>query len=155
MNDEAYIELKQTKPFASMEHAAHLSIIRTSSMLMDAFESVLKPHDITVTQFNVLRILRGAAPEGLCRNEIRDRMVNRMPDVTRLLDRMEEAGLIGRERSSEDRRMVRTRITDEGNRVLEKIDDVVVAEQKRPFNGLDDSRLNTLVELLAEVRRNV
>jgi DNA-binding MarR family transcriptional regulator len=155
MNDEAYIELKQTKPFASMEHAAHLSIIRTSSMLMDAFERMLKPHDITATQFNVLRILRGAAPDGLCRNEIRDRMVNRMPDVTRLLDRMEEAGLIGRERSGEDRRMVRTRITAEGNRVLDMIDDDVVAEQKRPFKGLDDGQLNTLVELLAKARRNL
>lgn len=155
MTDEIYTELKQTKPFASLEHEAQLSIIRTSSMLMDAFERVLKPHGITVTQFNVLRILRGAGSEGLCRNEIRDRMVNRMPDVTRLLDRMEEAGFIARERSSEDRRMVRTRIARNGDRLLDAIDDDVVAAQKRPFDGLEETQMQTLVDLLAEVRRNV
>lgn len=155
MTDQGYVELKQTKPLASLEHAAQLSIIRTGSMLMDAFELMLKPHGITATQFNVLRILRGADPEGLCRNEIRDRLINRMPDVTRLLDRMEEAGLIARERSSDDRRMVRTQITDDGSRLLDKIDDEVVAEQKRPFKELNKAQLQTIIDLLATVRRNI
>lgn len=153
MTDELHTELKQSKPFASLEHAAQLSIIRTGSLLVDAFERVLKPHGITSTQFNVLRILRGAGPDGLCRNEIGERMINRMPDVTRLLDRMEDAGYIMRERSEEDRRMVRTKLTDRGKQLLNELDADVEAEQKRPFRSLDERQLETLVELLAVVRR--
>src|SRR5690625_7147673 len=118
MKTDVTKDLKQSRPFANLEHGAQLSIIRTSSMLTDAFERMLKPHGITSTQFNVLRILRGAGDTGLCRNEIGDRMITRMPDVTRLLDRMEEAGYIARERSTEDRRMVRTLLgRSEGRRV--------------------------------------
>ena len=78
----------------------------------------LKPHGVTPTQYNVLRILRGSGEEGLCRSEIMERMIARVPDATRLLDRMEGAGLIERERSQVDRRFVTTRITEEGRRVL-------------------------------------
>src|ERR671939_241498 len=94
-------ELKQRKPFTSLEQEAQLSVVRTSAMLVDAFERMLKPYGITATQYNVLRILRGAEPDGLCRNDLRDRMITRMPDVTRLLDRMEEAGLVARSRDNE------------------------------------------------------
>src|SRR5690625_1568461 len=118
MKTDVTKDLKQSRPFANLEHGAQLSIIRTSSMLTDAFERMLKPHGITSTQFNVLRILRGAGDTGLCRNEIGDRMITRMPDVTRLLDRMEEAGYIARERSTEDRRMVRTFLADKGYELL-------------------------------------
>ena len=155
MSDELNRELKLSKPLATLEHAAQLSIVRTSSMIMDAFECMLRPHGITATQFNVLRILRGAGPEGLCRNEIAERMVNRMPDVTRLLDRMEHAGYIARERSSVDRRMVRTRLACEGDRILDAVEADVVAEQKRPFKDLDDRQLHALIDLLSSVRRNV
>ena len=93
-------ELRQTKAFPSLEEEAFLSIERTSAVLADAFEQMLKPYGITATQYNVLRILRGAGAKGLCRNEIRDRLVTRMPDVTRLLDRMEASGLIRRTRGS-------------------------------------------------------
>ena len=80
------IEIRQQKPFASLEQEAFLNIERTGAVLHDAFERMLKPHGISMTQFNVLRILRGAGEKGLCRNEVRDRLVTRMPDVTRLLD---------------------------------------------------------------------
>lgn len=155
MTDELHTETTQWMPYSSLEHAVQLSIIRTGSMLMSAFERMLKPHGITATQFNVLRILRGAGPEGLCRYEIAERMVNRMPDVTRLLDRMEEAGTIARERSSEDRRMVRTGITEKGRRLLETVDGDVAAEQKRPFEELNHEQMQSLIHLLAQVRGNI
>lgn len=142
-------------PYASLQHEAQLAVVRTGMRLQDAFERMLKPHGITGTQYNVLRILRGAEPAGLCRNELRDRMINRMPDVTRLLDRMEEAGLIGRTRESEDRRMVRTRIAADGLRLLDALDAEVAAEQQRPFAGIDEERLRALVALLNAVRAHV
>jgi DNA-binding MarR family transcriptional regulator len=140
------------RTFRNARHQAQLAIIRTGLCLMDDFERVLKPHGITATQFNVLRILRGAGEEGLCRNEIRDRLVNRMPDVTRLLDRMEQAGMIERERSSADRRMVHTRITAEGRGILDVVDDDVSAAQDMPFEGIDDADLRALIDLLDRVR---
>lgn len=85
-------EIKQRKPFRTLHEEAALNVVRTSAMLSDTFERVLKPYGITATQYNVLRILRGSEPDGLCRNEIRDRMLTRMPDVTRLLDRMGGCG---------------------------------------------------------------
>ena len=87
-------ELRQQKPFTSVQQEAFLNIGRTEAVLHDAFERMLKPYAVSATQYNVLRILRGAGPEGLCRNEIRDRLLTRTPDVTRLLDRMEDAGLV-------------------------------------------------------------
>jgi len=154
MSLELSQEIKQKAPFSSLEHAAQISIIRTSSRIVDAFEQMLKPHGITATQFNVLRILRGAGEEGLCRYEIAERMVTRMPDVTRLLDRMEESGYIVRERSTEDRRMVQTTLTETGRRLLAKIDDEVAAEQQRPFRTLNPEQLETLIALLSQVRQN-
>lgn len=120
-------------------------------VLQDAIDGLFKPHDITSTQFNVLRILRGAEPAGLCRNELRDRMINRMPDVTRLLDRMETAGLIGRARDSDDRRMVRTHISKAGIQLLASLDDEMLHEQQRQFRDLDEAELGTLIALLSRV----
>src|SRR5687767_12111009 len=88
-------EIHQQRPFESLEQETWLSLVRTASQLNDAMEMLLRPHGLTMSQYNVLRILRGAR-EGLCRNEVRDRMLTRMPDMTRLLDRMEEAGFVAR-----------------------------------------------------------
>src|SRR5215216_2640027 len=104
-------DIQQRKPFSSIQQEAFLSVVRTSASLTDAMEDLLKPHGLSTTQYNVLRILRGSRPDGLCRNELRDRMLTRMPDMTRLLDRMEESGLVTRSRERDDRRMVLTRIT--------------------------------------------
>ena len=103
-------EIRQTRPFTSAEQEAHLSIVRTASLLTDGLEQVLKPAGLTTAQYNVLRILRGAEPNGLCRNEVRDRMLTRMPDMTRLLDRMEATGLVSR-RGTQKTVGRRTRIT--------------------------------------------
>ena len=146
-------ELRQTKPFASLEEEALLSIVRTSAVLMDEFEQMLKPYGITATQFNVLRILRGSEPDGLCRNELRDRMLTRMPDVTRLLDRMEEAGLVERVRGNEDRRLVSTRISKEAMRLLARLDKVVSANQQQYFKGVTKQQLRTLIDVLSTVRQ--
>jgi DNA-binding MarR family transcriptional regulator len=105
----------------------------------------------TPAQYNVLRILRGAG-EGLCRNELRDRLLTRMPDVTRLLDRMEEAGLVRRAREDDDRRLVRTHLTAEGRRVVDALDGEVAAEHQRRLGHLDAGELATLTALLEKVR---
>ena len=146
-------ELKQNKPFRSLEQEALLSVVRTSADLMDRFEIFLRPHGITSTQYNVLRILRGAEPEGLCRNELRDRMLTRMPDVTRLLDRMEEAGLVERTRDNEDRRMVTSRITKKAMQLLATLDPLVAENEKRFFSGISQDQIQTLIDVLQAIRQ--
>src|SRR5215213_4956096 len=98
------VEIKRSKPYSSAEQEAMLSVASTAARLDHEMIDVLKPHGLTPTQFNALRILRGAGPEGLCRNEVRDRLIARVPDATRLLDRLEESGLVTRTREGEDRR---------------------------------------------------
>lgn len=145
-------ELRQSRPFQSTEHEAFLSVLRTAAVLTDELEQVLKPEGISLAQYNVLRILRGAEPHGLCRNEVRDRMLTRMPDMTRLLDRMEHAGLVARARSQTDRRLVTTRITERAMQVLERVEDAVVEEHRRRFGHLGKSDMRRLIGLLERVR---
>jgi DNA-binding MarR family transcriptional regulator len=146
-------EIKQNKPFDSLEQEAQLNIIRTSSLLLDDIEQLLRPYGVTATQYNVLRILRGSEPGGLCRNELRDRMLTRMPDVTRLLDRMEEVGFVARSREDDDRRMVRTRITATGLKLLADVDIGAEREFKSRLQMLSESQLQTLIDLLTIVRQ--
>jgi DNA-binding MarR family transcriptional regulator len=145
-------DLKQRKPFRSLEHEAHLSLLRTAAELEHESETAMKPYGITATQYNVLRILRGAEPEGLCRNEIGSRMLRRVPDVTRLLDRLADGRLIARERGGDDRRYVTTRITAAGLKLLASLDPVVDALHEGRFGPLGDARLRSLVELLGQIR---
>jgi DNA-binding MarR family transcriptional regulator len=145
-------ELKQTRPFNSTAEEALLSIVRTNAVLLDEFDRLLRPYRITTTQYNVLRILRGSEPAGLCRNELRDRMLTRMPDVTRLLDRMQDAGLVTRARTGADRRMVSTRITKKGLTILAELDPIVKKDQQRYFQGVDPRQLTHLISLLGQVR---
>ena len=145
-------ELRQRTPFTSLEQEAHLNIVRTAAVLTDALEQLLKPAGITLAQYNVLRILRGAEPDGLCRNELRDRLLTRMPDVTRLLDRMEEAGLVTRARDDDDRRLVTTRITARGRHVVGVLGAAGARGQRRRRGHLGGDRLRQLSELLTQVR---
>src|SRR5271170_1106603 len=103
------------------EEAAFLELLRTTDMLSRGLVRVLKNEDVSPTQYNVLRILRGS-PEGLPCGEIANRMITRDPDVTRLLDRLEKRGLISRMRESKDRRMVMARITPQGLKFLGRLD---------------------------------
>jgi DNA-binding MarR family transcriptional regulator len=145
-------ELKMTRPFRSVEEEAILSIARTAALIEHAGAEALKPFNLTITQYNVLRILRGAGENGLCRNEVGERLVTKVPDVTRLLDRMEAAGLIVRERGSDDRRFVATRITDTGLKLLEKIDRELPAMHGRQIGHVSQKRLRELISILEEVR---
>src|SRR3954467_12921171 len=147
-------EIKQTKPFSSAEAEAHLNIERTSAVLGHAFGEKLKAYGITSTQYNVLRILRGAGADGLCRNEVRDRLVSQVPDVTRLLDRLEASGLIERERSTTDRRLVSTRITTAGLALRKKLDEPVLDLHRRLLGHLSEKQLMTLHELLVVARED-
>ena len=145
-------EIRQTKPFASLEEEAYLSLERTAAVLRHHLAESLKAYGITGTQLNVLRILRGAQPNGLCRNEIGDRLVAQVPDVTRLLDRMEDAGLVVRERSAEDRRLVRTRITADGLTLLARLDQPLLDLHREQLGHLPPDRLRALIDLLGAVR---
>lgn len=146
-------EIKQKKPFASLEQEAFLSLGRTWAVLEHTLAEALRPYGVTPTQYNVLRILRGAGEAGLCRNEVMERMIARVPDATRLLDRMEAAGWIARERSSADRRFVTTRITDGGLRLLGQLDAVILEIHRRQFSHLNKSELRALIDLLGRVRQ--
>lgn len=147
-------EIRQTGPFASPQQEAYLGILRTAAELEHALAELLKLYEITPTQYNVLRILRGAGKSGLCRNDVRDRMVALVPDATRLLDRMESTGLIARERDMEDRRYVTARITDEGLRVLQDLDEPVRALHRAQLEPLEPDEVRTLIRLLDRIRGN-
>jgi DNA-binding MarR family transcriptional regulator len=145
-------ELKQRKPFQNLEEEAFLNIARTYAVLEHALLQALKPFDITPTQYNVLRILRGAGPDGLCRNEVGERLVRRVPDVTRLLDRMEEMDLVGRARGGEDRRYVTARITRQGMAMLERLDEEIYRTHRKQLGHIDRKWLRTLIDVLTEIR---
>lgn len=153
MQTDLQHELKQTRPFRSPVEEAFVGLQRTAAVLEHALESALKPTGITGTQYNVLRILRGAGEQGLCRTEVGERMVRRVPDVTRLLDRLEDAGYIGRTRGDEDRRYVTTRITPAGLVVLADLDAIVAAFLGRYADVLDADRLQALIDALTALRR--
>ena len=145
-------EIKQSKPFRCAAEEAYLSIVRTAAMLEHALAQALKPFDITPTQYNVLSILRGAGADGLCRNEVGGRLVTAMPDVTRLLDRMEDTGLIVRQRSTTDRRVVSTKLTKKGLDLVGKLDAKVVEVHEKQFRNVDRRELTSLIALLGEIR---
>jgi DNA-binding MarR family transcriptional regulator len=153
VSSDLQAELKQNKPFKSLKEEAHLSIQRTAALLEHAFECALKQHRITGTQYNVLRILRGSEPDGLCRNEIGARLVRQVPDVTRLLDRLEDVKLISRERGREDRRYVTTRITKAGLRLLDQMNQKINETHEEQLGHLDEGQLRKLIALLAAVRQ--
>src|SRR5688500_7763495 len=152
MTTELRDDIKQTRPFKSLHEETDLNIVRTAYVLIDAFESAIKSYGITSTQYNVLRILRGAGDDGLSRNEVRDRLLNRMPDATRLLDRMEKSGLISRSREAEDRRLVTTRLTKKGKQLVDQLDPLVARQHKSRLRHMSEKQLTTLNTLLTQVR---
>ncbi|MQA90805.1 MAG: MarR family transcriptional regulator [Gemmatimonas sp.] len=145
-------EDQPSRPFICLEQEAFLKLGRTWAVLEHAFSEGLKEHGITPTQYNVLRILREVGERGLCRGEVTQRMIAKVPDATRLLDRLEVAGLIERERASADRRFVTTRITTEGLQVLAELDGPVEALHREHFGKLGENDLRRLIDLLGRVR---
>jgi DNA-binding MarR family transcriptional regulator len=136
------------------EETVFLDLARTTDMLSRGLIRVLKVEDLSPTQYNVLRILRGTL-EGLPCGEIAARMITRDPDITRLLDRLEKRELISRCRETQDRRMVMARITPEGLKVLGRLDMPVVEAHRRQLGHLGETRLGMLSELLSAARAKV
>jgi DNA-binding MarR family transcriptional regulator len=136
---------------ACPEEAAFLELLRTTDMLSRPLAHLLKTEDLSATQYNVLRILRGA-PEGLACGEVASRMITRDPDITRLLDRLEKRGLTSRCREAKDRRMVLTRITPGGLALLARLDLPVREAHRKQLGHLGPERLRTLSELLSACR---
>ena len=144
--------LKQNRPFVSLEQEVYLSILRTASELSYAVDQFFRPFDITPSQYNVLRILRGAGTGGLCRNEISERMVTATPDMTRLLDRMEKSGWVTRERAVEDRRQVSTHITKSGMELLARLERPTGDFVTPLFAGAKISDLKTVLKVNDQIR---
>jgi DNA-binding MarR family transcriptional regulator len=139
---------------ACPEEAAFLELMRTTDLLSRGLVQMLKAEDLSATQYNVLRILRGS-PAGLACGEIASRMITRDPDVTRLLDRLEKHGLISRCRETKDRRTVMARITPEGLKLLARLDEPIQAAHRKQLGHLGRERLRALTELLHVARAQV
>jgi DNA-binding MarR family transcriptional regulator len=145
-------ELKQTRPFPRRATEAMLSILRTAAVLDHELAEALKPFGVTPTQHNVLRILRGAEPTGLCGKEVAERMVASVPDVPRMLERLEAMQLIGRERDAEDRRHVTARIAPKGLELLKKVEPRLQVVEQGRLGGLSERTLASLISGLAAIR---
>ena len=145
-------EIKQKAPFASVGEEVYLNLLRTGDRLSREVESLLRPLGLSGTQYNVLRILRGAGTQGLTCGETGERMVTHDPDITRLLDRLEKRKLITRSRGVRDRRVVTTRITPQGLRILGKLDKPLVELHRGLFRHMTGRDLKKLSSLLEKVR---
>ena len=155
MSDDASAlqrEIRQTKPFRSKAQEATLSILRTADQLHRWMAGLIEPHGITMQQYNVLRILRGAGDQPLPTLEIAERMIEQTPGITRLLDRLEAKGLVSRVRCTEDRRMVHCRITPAGLELLAGMGEEVGRADEVLLDGLPPEDVDRLVRLLDAVR---
>jgi DNA-binding MarR family transcriptional regulator len=135
-----------------LEDRVFVAILQTADGLSQQAEQLLKAAGLTGAQYNVLRILRGAEPEGLACRAIGDRMISHDPDMTRLLDRMEKHGLISRVRQTDDRRVIKTRVTSQGLSLLKTLDQPVRDLHKRQFRRISAARMKALASLLEAVR---
>jgi len=146
-------ELKQQKPFGSLEQEVVLNVMRTGGALRKGIAEVLRPFSLSAPQYNILRILRGATEQdGIPCTEIGDRLVSRDPDVTRLLDRLEKRALVARGRSSTDRRVVNARITKKGQDLVNELDGPMANVHAGQLSHMKRKDLRALVDLLEEAR---
>lgn len=145
-------EIQQTKPFSTLEEEALVSLQRTADQLHWRMSEMLKEHGLSPTQYNALRILRGAGNEGRACSEIAERMINRDPDITRLVDRLERRRLVARSREGRDRRVITTRITPAGLKLLESLDRPIEDFNRKLLGPLGEQQLRTLIQLLDAAR---
>jgi DNA-binding MarR family transcriptional regulator len=146
-------EIKQTRPFKTLEDEAVVALQRTADQLSGRFSDMLKPHGLSPTQYNALRILRGAGDSGRACREIAERMINRDPDITRLLDRLEKRGFVVRSREGKDRRVIITRITAAGLKLLEGLDRPIEEFNRSLLGHLTEQQLRNLIKLLDAARK--
>jgi DNA-binding MarR family transcriptional regulator len=147
-----HAEIQQTKPVSSLEDEALIALQRTADRLQWRLGEMLKAHGLSPTQYNALRILRGAKDEGRACSEIAERMINRDPDITRLVDRLERRGLVARSREGRDRRVITTRITLAGLELLASLDRPVEEFNRKMLSPLGEAQLRTLIRLLETAR---
>lgn len=147
-------EIKQTKPFASKEEEVYLNLQRTAEALRWSVAETLKPYDLTASQYNVLRILRGAGADGVKCSEISERLVTKDSDITRLLDRLIRRKLVTRERDERDRRAIVARITVEGLTLLAELDEPIRQASTRQLGHLGADLLEQFNALLVLARKN-
>ncbi len=145
-------ELQQTKPFRHIEEEIFLNLQRAADAAMQELADVLRASGISPTQYNVLRILRGAGDAGVTCKDIAARMITRDPDITRLLDRLERRHLLTRSRAIEDRRFVAIRITDTGLALLADLDSPIEQKQIALMRHMTKDQLNLILELLERIR---
>jgi DNA-binding MarR family transcriptional regulator len=145
-------EIHQRKPIRLLEEETSLNLARTADILMQRIAGVLKPYSLSGTQYNVLRILRGAGAEGVSCKDISSRMVTRDPDITRMMDRLETRGLIARGRAKEDRRIVTHTLTSDGLDLVNGLDEPVEAMHQQAMRHMSRARLRELIALLEELR---
>jgi DNA-binding MarR family transcriptional regulator len=150
-NDDSQVVANQ-KPSTSLEEDAFVAIVRTADQLQHSAAEMFKQYGLSPTQYNVLRILRGAGPEGLTCREVGERMLNHDPDITRLLDRLQGRGLIARSRGQKDRRVIRTRITLAGLDLLRGLDSPVEQFQRQLLGHMGERELRSLIRLLELAR---
>lgn len=148
-------ELKQSRPFPSKAQETVVALLRTADLLRRSVAAVLVRHDITLQQYNVLRILRGAGEAGLPTLEIAERMIEQMPGITRLIDRLEAKKLVSRERCPTDRRQVFCRITNEGLALLTELDAPMHAADAAVLASLSRRDMAALVDLLDRARESM
>ncbi|MGN6186821.1 MAG: MarR family winged helix-turn-helix transcriptional regulator [Thermoanaerobaculia bacterium] len=145
-------EIKQTRPFASLTQEATVAMLRTVDLVRRSLNAICDMHDITLQQYNVLRILRGAGAEGLPTLEVAERMLEETPGITRLIDRLEAKQFVRRVRCAKDRRQVFCHITDDGLAVLTKLDTPIREAEDTSLATLTESELRTLISLLDKAR---
>jgi len=145
-------EIQQTRPFRSESQEATIALMRTASVVGRRMARVVEPHGISLAQYNVLRILRGAGSEGLPTLTIRDRMIEEGSTVTRLVDKLEAAGLVSRHRTAADRRQVFCEISTDGLALLAELDPVIDAAEESVMSALDGATRRDFIDMLASIR---
>lgn len=141
-------EIRQSKPFESLEQEVFLTLLWSADRLQWRLSEALKQHGLSPTQYNALRILRGAGKQGLACREIAERMITRDPDITRLMDRLGRVGLVQRKRGSEDRRIVVAQITAKGLELLKQLDPIMQEFLESLLGHMGNKRLRSLLSLL-------
>jgi DNA-binding MarR family transcriptional regulator len=145
--------IRQAKPFASRRQEGVVALLLASEVVRWRFAQLLAGRgELTFQQYNVLRILRGAGPQGLPTLSIVERMIEHTPGITRLIDRLEAKRLVARDRSAEDRRQVVCRITPQGTARLKSLDPAMKQLDEESLGGLDEGEVATLIRLLNQVR---